>query len=403
MPAFIKPRSLPRSLSQQGQRAMAASSRGSFKIIEGQYANWYPNREVALWFAICPDQAWTFDLYNRESGEVERLEDQYYYAYVNHRVAVNKRNFVCSAGAHKDKPCWGCGIRNHFYEEKRRFTEERGYEPKGEAPISAMLQYAFAGVLLEPVAKVPVLDNKGKVRRNKKGEEILRDTAIQTLEPKEREGYLRRKETSFGLRVHYSTGKGHFNTLLGFDDELRNKCASCAKDLYAMYMGCPQCGDTIQQLDIEGNFLQGQTLREYRDVEYECSCGYSGTFVPLIECECGDPVEGRLLDFAVKLISEKISDTQTNLKIAGIRTLKHFTEKYPHVQEMLDNPLKLDEIFAPTRLESQTYLIPEGMRGDGISPAPRPPKQNAQPLFEEYPLSGDGDESDGNGNDHAAQ
>ena len=155
-------------------------------------------------------------------------------------------------------------------------------------------------------------------------------------------------------------------------------------------MACPECGGEQTVEDDEGNPLQGQALREARDADLECECGYFGNLLPLVQCTCDNPVEGKLIDFAIRLISEKVGDKQTNLKFTEVRPIKTFIEKYPQVQEMLDSPLKLDEIFAPTSLQQQQYMVPEHLRGDGISPAPKP-KKDAEPAAEPYPL-GDGTE-----------
>lgn len=395
-PSFLNKRSIPtspRSFHEQAQRAQKAARRVSFEPIEGQFNSFYPRKEKALWFAICPDQAWTFDLYDREAGEVVRLENQYYMAYVNHRVAVNKRNFQCSAGAHKDKPCWGCGIRNAFYDAKRIRKEATGIDEKGEAPISAMVQYAFAGVLLENIAKVPQLDKNGRPRTTKAGNKIFRETPITLLPKPEREQLKASGATTFGLSVHYSCGITHLNALLSFDADLMNYCANCGDRLTASYMACPECGGEQECADEEGNALEGQTMREARETDLRCDCGYVGRMLPLVECKCGNPEEGKLVDFALRLFSEKVSDTQTILKFTEVRPIKAFIAKYPHIEEMLATPLKLDEIFAPTRLEAQQWMVPENLRGDGVSPAPKA-KKDAAPPAEEYPLQNDSDEED---------
>lgn len=401
MSGFIKARAIPtgsRSFGDQARRAAGMAARGSFRVIDGQYNGFYPREEKALWFALCPTQAWSFDIYDREAGEVVHLDDQLYYAYVNHRVAASGRNFQCSAGAHKDKPCWGCGVRNHFYEMKELKRQKTGIDAKGEAPISAMTQYAFAGVLLENVAKVPSLDKNGNVKKKRNGEVIMKDMPLGLLPKNQRESLKQEGATSFGLRVHYSTGITHLNALIGFDEDMKNYCANCAQQLYAHLLACPECGETMKEVDEEGGVLQGQALKEVREVDYKCECGYYGPLLPLVECDCGNAQEGKLVDFAIKLISEKVGEKQRNLRFTDVRLISSFVEKYPDVQDMLDKPLALNEIFAPTRLESQTYMVPENMRGDGVSPAPRA-KKAAGPVEGAYPLKDDEDEDEEDAND----
>jgi hypothetical protein len=397
--AFIKPRALPggRSFGEQAKRMQKAAQRGggNFRVIEGQYNGFYPRKEKALWFAICPDQSWDFEIYDREVGEVVKLEGQLFYAYVSHRVASNGRSFQCSAGAHKNKPCWGCGVRNHFYEQKRIKEEATSVKVQGEAPINAMTQYAMAGVLLETIAKVPLLDNNGKARLTKKNEPILKEIPTALMPLPEAKRLKAEGSTTFGLSVHYSTGITHFNALTDFDTTLQNYCANCGDELYAVELACGECGTTQTLTDEDGEVvtLQGQTLLEARQTDLTCECGYHGVMVPIVQCTCDAPTEGKLVDFAVRLISRKIGEKQTVLEFTEVRPIKRFIEKHPHVAELLAKPLKLDEIFAPTRLESQTYMVPEALRPDGVSPAPRA-KKDAEPAAESYPLGGDDEDDD---------
>lgn len=395
--SFINKRAIPtstRSFHEQAKRASAAAQRGGqFKVIEGQWNSFYPRKEKALWFAICPEQSWEFDIYDREAGEVVHLEDQYYFAYVNHRVAASGRNFQCSGGAHKNCPCWGCGIRNYFYDQQRAREEQTGIREKKEAPIGAMVQYAFSGVLLETMAKVEAKDNKGKVRLNRAGQKILKDLPTTLLPLAEAKALKAQGLTTFGLPVHYSCGITHLNALLGFDEDLKNYCASCGDLLFATHMACPDCGTEQELTDEEGNPLQGQAMREARELELSCECGAFKPFLPLVQCTCDNPTEGKLVDFALRLIAEKVGEKQVILKFTEVRPIWMFVEKHPAVADMLAAPLKLTDIFAPTRLENQQYMIPEILRGDGVSPAPKA-KKGAPPPAEPYTLSDDDDAAD---------
>jgi hypothetical protein len=389
---FMKPRSIPqsnRSFGDSMKRGRQLAERGGqFKRIEGEFNDWYPKREKALWFAICPTQAWNSEVWDRELGEVEKLENEYYYVYTNHRIAATKRNFTCSAGAHKDKPCWGCGIRNAFYDAKREKKEAMGIEEKGEAPISAMVQYAFAGVLLETIAKVKLMDNQGRPKTTARGEPIFREVPTAMLPKEDADRYKAEGSTTFGLPVHYSVGKNHYNAIMAFDEEMRNRCANCAEELLCQHMACPECTTEHEVANDEGEPLKGQDLLEWRLMDLQCDCGYFGPMLPTVQCSCGEPQEGKLVDFALRLISEKTSDTATVLKYTGVRPLKRFIDKYPAVQAMLETPLKIDEIKAPTSLSKQISLIPQNLRGDGITPHPKRRDKDAGPQATPYPLAG---------------
>ena len=394
MSGFIKPRAIPagsRDFGARARAARAATSGGRFQQVEGQYSDFYP-KEKALWFALCPGQKWSFDIYDREAGEVVRMEDEFFFGYVNHRVQRVKRNFVCSAGAHKDKPCWGCAIRNQFYDKKRERREETGVDEKGEAPIGAMTQYAFAGVVLEHHLKLPVTDKNGNVRKNKSQQIIMRDVPTPLIEDKE---LVKKKkaagESTFGLAVHWSCGITHFNSLISLDEELKGKCATCGEDLFAQYFECPECKETHELLTDDGDIYTGETLRELRGLKYRCTCSNEVFLTPLVECTCGEPVEGKLVDFAIRIKSEKVGEKQSVLKLVECKPLAFFIDKHERLKKMLDEPLQLDKIFAPAGMSLQTTIIPEDMRGDGLSPAPRA-KKDAKPAAGPYPLNDDSDE-----------
>jgi hypothetical protein len=389
---FIKPRTIPggRSFSSNVQKTKQAAQRASYKVVEGQYNSFYPNAEKALWWALCPEQSWDFEQYNRETGEVEAVKDSFYFGYVNHRVQMNKNNFCCSAGAHKDQPCWGCGVRASFYDKQRAIEDSTGVRPKGEAPISGMPQYAMAGVLLETIAKVELKDKDGKPRLTKKLEKIIKEMPTRMLPPAEAKKLKAEGATTFGLRTHYSTGIRHLNTLSGFDKEMANYCGNCAAAMTAPEFACPECATTQPFADEAGDAVSGQDLMEMRTADLSCdSCKYTGPMEPVLQCdnpECSKPVEGRLMDFALRLISEKVDETSRVLKYTEVRTIKSFIDKYPAVQEMLSTPLPISEIFAPTPVEMQRWRVPEALRGDGVSPAPRTRKDNGEAPAEAYPL-----------------
>lgn len=407
---FVKPRTLPqggRSFAGGVQRTSRATGRTS-KVVTGMWDSWYPNKEIALWWAICPDQQWTFEQWDRDSGEVELIEGEFYLGYVNHRVVQGKKiigNFNCSASAHRDKPCWGCAVRNAFYDRKRKVKEDTGVEPQGEPPISGMAQYAISGVLLETVAKVKLMEN-GKPRLNKQGQPIMRELPVRTLDPLEAKRLKKEGATTFGSSRHYSLGIRHLKTLASFDLDMRNHCKNCASLLTVSEWACPECATTQTLLDEDDQPRSGGTLTEARKGRFSCTaCGYTGygsnehegtdpekaPFEPIVACQCGEPEQGALLDFALCLISEKVDETSNILKYTGVRPLSFYlknTDKYPGVAEKLATPLNLKEIFEPTPLGLQRFKVPEGLR-QGLSPEPRKRTDASdEPHADGYPLAG---------------
>lgn len=399
MADFMKVRQMPaagpRSFGQQGRKASKAGGGGGFRgPIEGEYSSFWPHLDKSIWFAMCPDQAWTNEVWDREQQKVIKSENQYFFSYVKHRIAKTGRNFYCSAGAHKTQPCWGCGIRNAHFEQQRDIQERTGVRPKGEPPLSAGLQYAMSGVILENIAKMPVLDNQGKQRMSKQGKPILRDTPLTLLKPPEQQAAKKAGATSFGLSVHYSFGTTTLNELLAFDDALKNSCANCADDLQAVNAYCPECAEEYQIAEDPESPLTKQDLKEARAVDHKCTaCDYYGPLVPLVMCLCGDPKEGALVDFALRLQNEVTGEKSRSVRLVEIKPIGYFKTKYPAIEEMLAKPLDLPKIFAPSAMQLQNSLIPAEYRGDGVTPEPRKTK-GAAPATESYSFGGGGDKEE---------
>lgn len=395
---YIKRRSIP-NLSNQIDRAQKASvkSQRDFSPVEGENNYWRPDTARALWFAICPNQQWSTSIYDKDEGRVVDLENYLYYAYVLHVISANRRfqRVICSAGAHKDKPCWGCGVRNAFFDRRDAEKARTGVEPKGEPPVSASTQYAFAGVVLEHHARVAKLrDNKPIT--TKEGKPIMEDLPLMALPAEEARRLKNEGATTFGRAVHWSMGREVLGQVKNFNEQLKNYCANCAEPLYATEVACPEC-ETVHvpvhsNLD-EGLPLVEESLTEVRGQKLRCSkCRYQGPMLPIVQCECGNPLEGALQDFAIRIKATRPTEKTTILSFSEVKPIRYFTEKYPAVEELLNNPLDLNAIFKPTSLRLQTFRIPDHLRGDGVTPEPRR-KQNADAVAEPYPLGRDDDDN----------
>ncbi len=395
--SFLKHRSLPprTSFGDAGRKAASANRSERRGPVVGEYDSWWPLLDKALWVALCPTQAWSYDLYNRETGTVDTFENQYWYASVEHRVQMGKGQFAprftCSAGAHKDKPCWGCGVRRVFYERIDQEAERTGVRRKGESPISAMTQFSMSMVLLEDITKVPVMKD-GKIRTDRGGKPIYRDVPLATLELKDQKKARSEGNVVFGKSVHWSTGVKGINELLALDEQLGCACANCAEDLTAVNFGCPECGDHVQIAQDPDEPLRGEDLLTAKREDYSCpTCGYTGRFTPLYDCtKCGEPEEGGLVHFGLRLKNVEVGEKQRVLTLAEYRPIGSFVEKHPNIEEMLMSPLNIPEIFRPTSIQYQLKLVPERMRGDGVTPDAR---RKEKPDAKSYDFSGDDDSS----------
>lgn len=372
--SFMKMRQLPArpGFGEQAKR-QAQASRGQRRgPVAGQFNSWYPRENIAQWIAICPMQSWDYEAYDRETRQVLKFMAQYWFGYEEHRVAINKRRFTCSAGANKDKPCWGHGVINSHWARVRIQEEETGVKSDKKPAISTMQQFAMSIVVLENIAKVPVKNKDGTPRLSKTGKPIVNDVPLCLLEKAEADALKKKGVTTFGLSAHWSNGVTGLKELQAFDRELQNKCSNCAGDLKALVMACPECLLEVQVAEDPNEPLGGEDLLQAREAEYECECGFKGCLLPALLCStCESPESGKLVDFALRVRTEKVSDTSRVLKLVEVKPLLHFVTKYPALEDMLMKPLDIPAIFAPEPLASQLYLIPENLRGDGVSPLPK--------------------------------
>lgn len=370
--------------------------RGSaFAQRDGERDYFQPRTDVALWWAFCPQQSWTSEIYVTKARSIETFENHMYFAYVLHMIAMGQNRFnriVCSAGAEGELPCLGCGVRSNFFKWLDEETERLGAKPDKKPPVGRSENYAFAGVLLEHIGKVQKVDKStGKLVFKKDRTPLMLDEPLTAIPVEQAREAKAKGQTTFGRSMHWSMGIDLRNQVRELNKKLANYCANCAEKLYAYEHECPECHTRIipvhQDID-EGLPLIDQTLTEERQKKYVCpGCSYEGQMDPAVECSCGNPLEGTLMDFAVRLKVTKSSDKRIILEHTDVRVLRYFTEKYPTVQEMLDNPLPIDKIFAPTELNFQKPRLPERLRGDGVTASPRR-RQNAEQLVEDYALGG---------------
>lgn len=341
-------------LSDQGKSLKTGGGDGSRnKFPDGVFDRFIPG-EKAIWINISPFQSWTFMAYNSESGEVEE-QTKSWFPYLKHYYARTKQFMNCSAGPHRDQPCYPCAIRKAFYKKMDAIEERTGVRPKDEAPVSAQKNFALAITIMENVVAIPAVDKNGVPRKSKAGKPIYNHVPQPVVG-----GGPTNHPVSFGRRAHMSLGIMQLRQLLQFDEEMRNYCANCAKGMSARSVVCADC-ETSYDLPEP---VTGEDLLEVRQREFKCgACGYEGIMVPKVECECGDPREGKLTDFDIRLKKEKLADNQSMLSIKSIRLPKLDNEE---VRKLVENPLDLPKIFAPSSQEEQRRKL--GDAANGIDP-----------------------------------
>jgi len=371
----------PARLSEQGSRSTgenrAGGNRFSKKIVDGLFDGFYP-REKSVWIHVTPHQSWdqwAWDRDLRESVHVNKT----WYQYRRHYCAPMRRSIICSAGPTRSEPCYGCAIRNAHYRKMDAIEERTGVRPKDEPPIGGQDQFGFSIVVMENILTLPKRNPDGSPKLTQGGKPIYEYV------PESLVGNVANAPKSFGKRFHMSLSKTQHEQLLKFDEEMRNYCANCASELSARAVICPDC-ETAYDLP---ETVKGEALSEEREKTYHCECGYNGPMQPQISCGgCGNAEEGRLTDFDIRLKREKLGPTSSVLKIpsGGVRkTLSTVSsaEGRASLQALIESPLNLLEIYAPTPVEEQQKILKDLCHG--VDPRPnRKNEHGASPDVEGY-------------------
>jgi hypothetical protein len=371
-------------LSDQGKSLKTGSGGGQSKFPDGVFDRFTPG-EKAIWININPFQEWTFDAYNSESGEVE-TQTKSWYPYVKHYYARTKQVMQCSAGPHRDQPCYPCAIRKAFYKKMDAIEERTGVRPKDEAPISGQKNFGLAVTIMENVVSVPATDKNGVPRKSKAGKPIY-NYVPQPMIPGPTN-----HPVSFGRRAHWSLGIMQLRQLFQFDEEMRNYCANCASAMTASRVACADCETTYDLPEP----VSGEDLVEVRQREFSCgTCKYEGVMVPLLECSCGKPKEGKLTSFDIRIKKEKLADNQSMLSIKSIRLPKLDNEE---IRKLVENPLDLPKIFAPSTQEEQRRKLGDAVNGIDPRKHRKDDNEGGKPDAESY-TSGDESEGESDGDD----
>ena len=342
-----------RSGGMRGRSQQSGSNRRK-KMPAGMFERWYP-QEISMWMRI-PPQLWQYQIW--EDFEVFNVEEAWF-EYVNHFIAGIKRSFICSAGVERDQPCFGCAIRNNFYNEKRRIEEETGVKEEKWAPISASKRFAFAVTCLEQVFAVPLRDGKGKIRRSKQ------DKIIYNYIPKpvhEMDEHTKTPKSKRGHNFHWSMGSEHFQQLADYDLAFQNKDALTGDDLLMLGLACENCEEPIHMFD---DLLTGEDITEWRIKEVGCPhCGHKATQVPLLRHpENTEFKQGSITAFDIRVKAVPIGNDKTAIKIVDARVPEYEDED---LIKLTTNPLNIAEIFASTDVGFQQRLL--GDMAKGVNP-----------------------------------
>jgi hypothetical protein len=274
--------------------------------------------------------------------------------------------FTCSAGHNVDKPCYGHAehvrVRMETDEQAMDLIDKLGDNDKTQAMITTLHKGAkeirristsskcvFSVLVLEEVLEVP-----------KQGSRFTRNV----LKP-----LASSKEVSDASGVHlyekatYSTSSAGRDQLLILDSQIRTTCASCNQGLQVIGWVCDSC-DAVHELD-HSKFMAGEDefntdgFESFLRTAQSCrTCGTrciheeycdddDDTYSIVYHCDCEAPVQGSMLNLALKIAERKITDTSKEIVILETACLPEIAEK-----SMFD-PLDLNHLKKGDSVESQ--------------------------------------------------
>lgn len=355
-------------LRERKKRDEAAKTVRKQRYAEGEFDR-LDLCDIAVWVHISPFQSYTYEISEKnEAGDWVVIETTTtWYEYLKHFIPAgnaapkfrNGMAFTCSCGAGRSQPCYGCALRKKHWDWVSAYRREHnGDEPKKAAPVSIFSQFALGVTLMEEVYSIPAMDKKGKPKTTKAGAIIYNHLP----EPWADEDSLPANcSHSFGRRMHLSLGKEQMFALLEENTRLRNYCANCAEEMVALGVICPECGakhEFKQPITGEDLVIARSKNRRCNDCRWEgTGDGAEESWVFDLDCPgCGEPEEGGLVRFDLRLKLVKVGETN-QLKIVGLRV----PTTDPEVQKMIENPLNVKNIFAPASLTRQAELFKEDL------------------------------------------
>ena len=230
--------------------------------------------------------------------------------------------------------------------------------------VQSSTRYGMAVTVLETIFELPLMDKNNKPRKSKDGRDLMRSV------PAPLSGYspvqIQKMQGAFGKNYHWNFGPMHLSQLGSIDMDLWNYCATCAEPLSAQHFSCGSCGNVVYDA---GAPLQEADLRAMREQAMRCPhCGHEGLVQPVISCTCGEPVEGNLLtfDLRIRLERDATDDKKSVLHLVDHR-VPDYSKLYSAdvanaVYELVYAPLDIAEIYAPESLDNQARRLTDDMR-----------------------------------------
>lgn len=377
-----------RQASKNRQKASNRRGRRRGGIVEGRFERWTPGKK-AVWIYI-PPQSYTYDIYDKDEKAVIRMEDYPYYERVDHFVPPKYTSpkypkgmgFTCSAGPHRDKPCYGDKLRDLHFNRLDEEEERTGVRPQDWAPVGKSNRFAMSVVLMEHILQIPktrTKNGKTEVVKTKKGTTIYDYVPVPVSNMDDED--MAKISTKYGHKAHWSFPPGHLDRLVEeISPRVMNHCGNCATEMVATGFICPSC-ESVAPLR---QALMGEDLIAARQKNRKCSAcqSRSDEWVAILDCPgCGDPTEGQLIglfDLRLKAVPAGGDSKSTILELVGVR-MHGAPDDVEMSEEELDklcaNPLDLPKIFAPTSIDDQKKIFKKDVI-KGIDPSLEDPSES---------------------------
>ena len=351
--SFVKPRNTRTGSRAFGQRAKERQKRNRggqrYETVAGTF-DYLKLGDMPIWLRI-QQQLYTYMTFNRETKEVEEVVDDMHLEYPQHWCAEIWRMILCSSGPYKKEPCYPCAVEAQCWKEHWEKVDElkkmgMDAEIKKKIRMRRVVKNALAVTGTDRYFEVPLLDNKGQIRKTKKGDTITRLVA----EPLCDKAQLSRPSQN-GHNMHWSYPNRNQKQLERFNEELAGNCANCATPMTTSKLICADCGTVDIEFDEP---IGGEEFRQLRAETIQCGTCHGEDVIAVLDCSgCGEPEEGGVMDFDLRLRLEPVDEKNSDLILVDFRVPDYDDE----LMKRYETPLDLVAIMKPTPIKLQEKML----------------------------------------------
>jgi hypothetical protein len=194
---------------------------------------------------------------------------------------------------------------------------------------------------MENYVQTTLLDKQGKPRMTRAGQPITQWVPATSL-GKAAEGL----PSKLGHPLHWSMGPEHLQMLADFDNNLRVVSATTGTPLVAVGLRCGSCESVLGEYP---GGVRGEDLLALR--QEVVGCPACGEHAPGLPTYIANEPEGSITAVNLRVKATKIGDRKTVLGLTetSIRTQA--------LDEFLPTMLDIPAIFAPSTLDTQTFML----------------------------------------------